>query len=413
MIVIHIYRSIILIWVHYLCLYTCYHHFSFLSSIDLCNHRYHFISRGGDTGRYSKLRYRVITGRHQLRSPRVVVLQAESSIQTGYYSSKERTYNYRNINNFNINNNDNNNNTIDDTNRRTSGRTTIVGKSSFKYQGSKSSNVSSNSSSRSSNSNYFPKGLGAEIKKKIRDVFYSNNSNSDQDSDQDSDIYNKGNTDGNNRNNNIGRVYLNNIKKSSSSSLSSTYYDMKLLDIMTQHRHQLNHHHVITLLYYSAVMRYNDVLSFLSINEIITIFQKSKRLFTSTELAKALYGICRFDDDTIDIKLFIHYLTEQQLKAFKGTLSGQEIAQSLYGLQGISNSNSDDNDVVVESLLDALYNIIVHTIQKTSQDNIDKIVMNAQEISNALYGKIKLVIIIITMIAIIIIIIIIHAWMDG
>ena len=338
---------------------------------------------------YSKLRYQVITGRHQLRSPRVVVLQAESSIQTGYYSSKERTYNYRNINNININNNDNNNTIIDDTNRRTSGRTTVVGKASIKYQGSKSSNVSS---SRSSSSNYFPKGLGAEIKKKIRDVFYSNNSNSDQESDIDSDIFNKGNTDGNNRNNNIGRVYLNNIKKSSSSSsLSSTYYDMKLLDIMTQHRHQLNHHHVITLLYYSAVMRYNDVLSFLSIHEIITIFQKSKRLFTSTELAKALYGICRFDDDTIDIKLLIHYLTEQQLKAFKGSLSGQEIAQSLYGLQGISNSNSDD-DVVVESLLDALYNIIVHTIQKTSQDNIDKIVMNAQEISNALYGKIKLVI---------------------
>jgi hypothetical protein len=139
-------------------------------------------------------------------------------------------------------------------------------------------------------------------------------------------------------------------------------------------------------------MRYNNVLSILPIHEIITIFQKSKRLFTSTELAKALYGICRFDDNTIDIKLFIHYLTEYQLKAFKGSLSGQEIARSLYGLQGISNSNSDDDVVVVESLLDALYNIIVHTIQKTSQDNIDKIVMNAQEISNALYGKIKLVI---------------------
>lgn len=143
-----------------------------------------------------------------------------------------------------------------------------------------------------------------------------------------------------------------------------------LQNLITSRQSELNHVHAVTIMQ-RCVRNRVDVTDVIPLSEIIKLFNgRNHRLeWSPSEIAQALYGMKSLSSKTPNISEYCREI-EIRLMACTTKFSGQEIGNSLYGLQKFSSSSE-----MIRSLLSSL-------IPRVDASTV----LTGQEISNSLFG---------------------------
>ena len=150
-------------------------------------------------------------------------------------------------------------------------------------------------------------------------------------------------------------------------SLSTPAKVMELGIFFINHKPLLKRVHVLHLLYESAKAKI-DITDAVPLSELAFILQKSKHSLRAAELGKLMYSLHLFTDKTPGITELLEEV-RVKVQSCLEHLSGREIGNALYGLQGFTANTQ------TTSILTCLLPAIISCEELTSQ-----------ELGNALYG---------------------------
>ena len=150
----------------------------------------------------------------------------------------------------------------------------------------------------------------------------------------------------------------------------SSTKNMKEINIglyFVKHRHQLKRVHILHILHESA-KAHIDISEIIDLSDFATILQSTSTPFRPAEFGKLMYSLHIFDDETVGIQSLLDAILPK-LRACAEPLSGYELGNAYYGMQGLSCSNS------VANILTCLLPAVI---------SCDR--LKGQEIGNALFG---------------------------